>query len=246
MKLIVLSSSSKANGYLISNGIETIIIECGVKLIEVQKVLDFDLTSVSGCVLTHYHADHMGFIEQYLEAGIPVYCSEDTRDNWEFKGLRRPIIRQPQKAFMVGNFKVVAFETVHDAVGSFGYVINHKNTGAILFITDSYYSKYRFENLSHVLCEANFCPDILEKRIDSGSIPRAAVKRLTNSHMSIKTCKKFLLANDLSQVRNIVLIHLSSLNSNAKDFREEIIKATGKNVIVADKNIEVDFNLNSF
>jgi hypothetical protein len=64
--------------------------------------------------------------------------------------------------------------------------------------------------------------------------------------MSLQTCKELLTANDLSQVRNIVLLHLSSGNSNAKLFHQEITGLTGKPVTVADKGVEVNLSLNLF
>jgi hypothetical protein len=60
--------------------------------------------------------------------------------------------------------------------------------------------------------------------------------------MSYDTCKETLLANDLSAVNNIVLIHLSDLNSNATEFQSGIAEATGKTVHVASKGMEIDFN----
>ena len=246
MKLIVLSSSSKANGYLLSDGVESLIIECGVKLIEVKKVLDFDVSSISGCLCTHFHHDHIGYIEQYLDAGISVYTSKETIDNFNFKGFRRPNICEPKKRFSVGNFKVLAFSTQHDAVGSLGFIISHEKTGNVLFLTDSFYSKYKFANLSHILIEANYSLPILEQNIKNGGVPALAERRLRTSHMSIETCEQLLLANDLSQTKNIVLIHLSSQNSNAKEFQEKIVSATGIKTTVAEKGVEIDFNLNEF
>jgi len=188
----------------------------------------------------------MKYIEQYLEAGITVYCSEGTRDAFKFKNLSRPIIRRAGKAFMVGNFKIVAFEVEHDIPEPFGYVINHPNTGSILFLTDSYYSRFKFNGLSHIIVEANWCPTIVNDRTISGSLNSFAAKRLETSHMSIKTCMQLLEANDLSKVKNIMLIHLSDGNSNAKDFREQVIRLTGINTVVADKGTELNLNLKGF
>jgi hypothetical protein len=64
--------------------------------------------------------------------------------------------------------------------------------------------------------------------------------------MSYDTCLKTLLANDLSKVNNIVLIHLSNDNSNAHDFQEGIRKATGKTIHVADRGIIIPFNKTPF
>jgi phosphoribosyl 1,2-cyclic phosphodiesterase len=57
--------------------------------------------------------------------------------------------------------------------------------------------------------------------------------RILKSHFSLKNVKKFLLANDLSRVKEIWLIHLSDGNSDAELFKREIQELTGKMVFVA-------------
>jgi len=246
MKLKVIGSESLGNGYLITDGNETLIIECGVKLIEVKKVLDFDLSSISGCILSHYHGDHMGFVDQYLAAGIKVFTSQETIDNFKFKTLLRPTPCKAKKKFKVGNFTVLPFETEHDAAGSFGYVINHEKTGSILFLTDSFYSKFKFPNITTWIVEANYSNEILDNKVASGSLHYTQANRVASSHMSIDTCMELLDANDLSKTKNIVLIHLSSSNSDSRKFKEEVIRATGINTVVADRGIELNLNLKGF
>jgi len=246
MKLKVLGSESLGNSYILQSEEGVLIIECGIKFLEVQKSLDFDITKIVGCLVTHEHLDHSKAMEEYLEAGIPVYCSEGTRDGFKFKKLSRPIIRQSGKAFMVGNFKIIAFDTQHDAKEPFGFVINHPDMGNLVFLTDSFYSKFKFANISHWLIEANYSDEILNKRVESGSLHYAQANRVTTSHMSIETCKDMLRANDLSKTKNIVLIHLSSSNSDSRKFTEDIIRLTGINTVVADKGVEVNLKLKGF
>ena len=64
--------------------------------------------------------------------------------------------------------------------------------------------------------------------------------------MSYDTCKETLLANDLSIVNNIVLIHLSDNNSDAEMFRKGIEEATGKTTFVAKKELKIEFNKTPF
>lgn len=53
-------------------------------------------------------------------------------------------------------------------------------------------------------------------------------------------------ANDLSSVRNICLLHLSDRNSDAERFKKEFEEFTSKNVVIADKDVEIDLNLFPF
>ena len=58
MVLKVLGSSSQGNCYILENRDEALIIEAGVRFIEVKKALGFDIRKVSGCLITHQHNDH--------------------------------------------------------------------------------------------------------------------------------------------------------------------------------------------
>ena len=85
------------------------------------------------------------------------------------------------------------------------------------------------------MVEANYSEDILNDNIESGRVPAAQKNRIIKSHMSLKTVKDMLRANDLSQVKEIHLLHLSDRNSSAKLFKKEIQELTGKMVKVAEE-----------
>ena len=67
MLLTVLGSSSKGNGYILDNGQEALILECGVNIKEAKKALQFNIRKVAGCVVTHQHNDHAGHIAKYAD-----------------------------------------------------------------------------------------------------------------------------------------------------------------------------------
>jgi phosphoribosyl 1,2-cyclic phosphodiesterase len=246
MKLHVLKSESSGNGYIIYNDNECLILEAGVKLFEVKKVLDFDLSIIEGVLITHEHMDHCKYIEQYLDATLPCYTSKGTADNIKYKGGRRPRICEAGKQFMIGNFTVLAFDTIHDCYQPFGYLISHAETGTILFITDSFYSEFTFKNLNQIIMEVNYDPEILERNIEAGYLHPGVKNRIITSHLSINTAIDLLKANDLSQVNNIVLIHLSAGNSHAVNFQKTIEGVTGKTVTVADAGMEIVINKKPF
>ena len=146
----------------------------------------------------------------------------------------------------MGAYKIKAFDTKHDVKDPLGFLINHPESGNILFLTDSYYCEYTFKDLNNIIVEANYCQTILDRRLASGTNPKFLRDRVIESHMSLSTCKELLQANDLSHVNNIVLIHLSDGNSDAKRFKKEVQEATGKTVHVADAGMVIDFNKTAF
>lgn len=61
---------------------------------------------------------------------------------------------------------------------------------------------------------------------------------MLRSHMSLDRVLTFLAVNDLSAVREILLVHLSDGNSDAKEFKKAVQAATGRIVRVAEKGGE--------
>lgn len=242
MQLKVLGSSSTRNGYVLTNGSETLLIECGVKLPEVKKSLDYDMSSIVGCIVSHSHNDHAGYLQSYLKAGIRVLGSRETFDKKkieDYRYLTKVIL--PGKGYKLGNFKIIPFELSHD-VKCYGYLVEHPDMGKMVFITDTNECDYYFEGLNHIMIEANYADDILEKNIIEGRVSAAMRPRLRRSHFELETCKETIQSFDISNVINIILIHLSNGNSNEKRFEDEIRNLTGKMVYVADKGLTLNMN----
>ena len=64
--------------------------------------------------------------------------------------------------------------------------------------------------------------------------------------MSLQTCLQALQANNLSKVNNIILMHLSKSNGDAKRFKNEVELATGKSVYIAEKNLTINIDKTPF
>ena len=248
MQLKVLGSGSSGNCYLLENETEILIIECGVTISDIKIGLDFSFTKVVGCILTHEHMDHAKCAKDIMKNGVKLYTSRGTiRELGLDVRHHRLFTIKAGEVVNVGGFKILPFKTEHDVAEPLGFIINHIETGNILFITDSYYVEDTFKNLNNIIIEANFSQDIIEERVRKGASPEFLRNRIFKSHMSIETCKATLQANDLSKVNNIVLIHLSDGNSNATQFRKDIEVLTGKKVHVADSGVLIEqFNKKPF
>ena len=55
MRMICIGTGSKGNGYIIDTDGELLILDCGYPLMEVKKALNFDLTKIVGCFISHSH-----------------------------------------------------------------------------------------------------------------------------------------------------------------------------------------------
>lgn len=241
MKLRVLGSSSRGNCYLLQSETtgEVLVIEAGIRMQTVKKALDFRLSDIVGCCVTHEHGDHAKHAREFADTLIPMVMSKGTA---EAVGITDFWCPTPKCPLRLGGFRILSFPVRHDAADPRGFLIQHKECGTVLFATDTYYLPNTFPGLNNILIECNYRLDILDRNIAEGRVSAAVRNRIVKSHMSYNTCCETLLANDLSRVNNIVLLHLSADNSHAEEFRAGIAALTEKQVSVAKAEMEIDFN----
>lgn len=249
MEFKVLASSSSGNSYLLYNDGEALLIECGVRFALIQQAINYEIRKIKGCLLTHEHKDHCLCAKEVLEAGIPLFASYGTHNAIGTTHHHRSRFLHDQVRTDIDRslFRVLPFNTNHDVAEPLGFLINHPETGGVLFLTDSYFSEYVFNNLNNVIIEANYDQELLDTRRNDGETLPFLRDRVVESHMSLATCKGILRANDLSNVNNIVLVHLSDSNSDADRFKREIEETTGKVVHVAEPGLVIsNFNKTPF
>ena len=233
MDIKVLASSSRANAYRISDGKTALLLEAGLSYKELQRALDFKTTELTAVLITHEHKDHSRAVADLAKAGIDCYMSDGTREALGLSGHRIHEL-WPRVQTQIGTWTVLPFETQHDAAEPLGYLLA-SGQEKLLFATDTYYIRYKFNELTHIMVECNYAADILQENVEAERIPAALKQRLLQSHFSLDNVKEFLRANDLSKVEEIHLLHLSDGNSDEARFKREIQELTGRVVMVAGK-----------
>lgn len=240
MVLHIIRGNSAGNCYLLQGKSECLILECGVKVQEIKKVLFFDLRKVVGCLVTHQHKDHIGYLKGFLESNIPIYTNDETVETVEvvYGELLHGV--PDRKPFYLGGFRITPFYVPHDGIPCYAYKIFHEEMGSLLFLTDLEYCKYRFQNISQILVEANYSKEIIEAE-------HTNYEHVVKGHMELQTTLDFLRANDSPDLRNVVLLHLSDSNSDEKIFAKRAKEAVpGANVYIADAGLEVEVNKEPF
>jgi ribonuclease BN (tRNA processing enzyme) len=237
MELIVLGSSSKGNCYILDDGSEALILEAGVGLKSVKEALRFNVRKVVGCCVTHQHNDHSGYIKQY----VGLFHTLALQCVWDAKGIRdsRAVSIAAGRSYRLGNFLVMPFEVEHD-VPCVGYLINHPSMGLMVFATDTCNLDYTIPGLSHVMIECNYSVEALRQAIEDGRTDQSQVARLAKSHLEFASTKAFLGRNDLSNVAEVVLIHLSGNNADRGRFVAEIQALTGKPTYAAVPGMRIE------
>ena len=74
------ASGSAGNLYRISsyNYRTNLLIECGLKMKDIRRILGLSLNEIDAVLLTHEHMDHSKSINEILRMGIDVYTSKGT------------------------------------------------------------------------------------------------------------------------------------------------------------------------
>lgn len=225
MDIKPLASSSKGNAYLIGDGRTTLLIECGISYSDLKKKSNFIVPSgIDACLVSHSHGDHAKSIKHLLRYGVRVIASQATFYELGIKGHHNAKCVMNKQYLSVGTFDIMFLEMFHDVpcIGFFIYSCVTKEK--LLFATDTYMIKYAINDLNYIMIEANYDIDLVE----SDSLR----KRLVNSHMSIDTTIQYLQTIDLTNVKQIYLMHLSSRHSNEEDFKRRVMEATGKPVTI--------------
>lgn len=224
MNIEPLASSSKGNAYLISDGRTTILIECGLPFNELKKKSNFVIPgNIDACLISHSHNDHSKSLKNLLNFSVDCYALKETFEANGVEDHHRANHVKFNEFYIIGTFTVMPLEMMHD-VPCCGYYIYSTHTHEyLLFATDTYLIKAKVKP-TYVMIEANYDVDLVED--DSQR------ERLIKSHMSIETTVHYLKSINLSNVKKIYLLHLSSRHSDEADFKRRVQAATGKIVEV--------------
>jgi phosphoribosyl 1,2-cyclic phosphodiesterase len=227
MKLYFLSlaSGSSGNSYYLGTSEYGILIDAGVGIRTIKKVLkdnQIDFSKINALLITHDHADHIktaGCLDERYN--IPVYATEavhkgiaDSRYVEEQLGSSRRIIEK-ETTFTIRDFKITAFDVPHDSTDNVGYHIEfEKHTftfatdiGHITDTVSAYMSK-----ANHLIIEANYDEEMLW----SGSYPQFLKERVSSptGHLSNREAADFLATHYHPGLKDIWLCHLSRDNNH--------------------------------
>lgn len=225
MQMTVFGSGSAGNCYLLHSPTEALIIEAGVRPeSRMYACFGSDFSRLAGLLVSHRHADHAAYARQWSEGGVPV--------------LPSPLIHYDPDGTRCPNV---------------GFVIDHPETGRILFATDCEslsreeltpqgmrYTPYQFTGVVHWMLEAN-CDDYI---LHLSDIPSAQKDRIRQSHLSVANAVAILRSADLSQTRDIMLLHMSERNSvnNESKITRRVRIATGKRCFLARAGLSVNYS----
>ena len=220
MRFKALASSSAGNAYVVSDEETHVLLECGISQSKLQKLSGFSLSEFQACLVSHEHKDHAKSVAELISRGMAVYMSQGTAEALETDAVQ---LIESMEQFNVGSLDIVPFATFHDAKEPLGFLIKSRVDGDVLaFATDTVNLRYKFPGLNILAIEANYDKHILER---CEKMPEKVRYRITNSHMEIDTLCDYLRSLDLSQCREIHLLHLSDATSHEGHFINKVARA---------------------
>lgn len=228
-----IASSSKGNAYLLDSGGRWLLLECGIPYSALKTALDFQVSRLDGCLLSHAHKDHSKCVYDLIRAGVDVYAHQETFEwcgvSWP-DGFANPV-KHKETVLINFHWTITPFDGKHDIDGILGFQISD-GEDTLVFITDSGYCQYTFDKMTILMIEANFSEEILQRNLERGAIDKKRAHRVCANHMSIERVVEMLKANDLSRLREVRLLHLSDANSDEALFKRMIQEITGVPVVV--------------
>ncbi len=201
-------------------------IDCGVSLKRIRQALDFDMSKIKACLVSHTHGDHASYLSNLeKETPIQIWCSNAVKNDYDLKTSKD--INAGQVFKPCPEFWVHVIELKHD-VKCFGFVVE-TDTEVLFYATDtgSLEGVY-IPGLTHLMIEANHS---FEALIESGH-NKYLVKRIAETHLDIDQAIDFAV-NHLDSLQEIYLIHLSDYHGQEKEFKKLMAGATGLPVYIA-------------
>lgn len=251
MRIVTFASGSTGNCCLVSDGGVNVLIDAGIsarRIVQGLGVLGLAPQDVCGVLITHEHSDHISGLPVLVKrTGMRIFAPSELGE--VLKRVKPELSESidyipPDGGLCVGDVRITAFPTPHDASASFGYRIEGSEVFA--FATDTgHISDELLEGLQGadtVVIEANHDKVMLK----NGPYPPFLKQRVLSKHghLSNDDCAKLACLLADSGTRQIILGHLSQQNNTPEAAETAVAEAlSGRNVKIytapANKLLEV-------
>lgn len=251
MRIVTFASGSTGNCCLVSDGGVNVLIDAGIsarRIVQGLGVLGLVPQDVCGVLITHEHSDHISGLPVLVKrTGMRIFAPPELGE--VLKRVKPELSESidyipPDGGLCVGDVRITAFPTPHDASASFGYRIEGSEVFA--FATDTgHISCELLEGLrgaDTVVIEANHDKVMLK----NGPYPPFLKQRVLSKHghLSNDDCAKLACLLADSGTRQIILGHLSRQNNTPEAAETAVSEAlSGRDVKIytapANKLLEV-------
>ena len=90
------------------------------------------------------HSDHIKCVKELQIRGVEAFsCKEVAK---KIQGVKTLL---PNKKYRIGEFTIIPFNVEHN-VECYGYIVEHEETGKLVWITDAAKAPYKFKDVNHI------------------------------------------------------------------------------------------------
>jgi phosphoribosyl 1,2-cyclic phosphodiesterase len=238
MEYVSFASGSSGNCGLLRGGGISLLVDAGISLKRIRACLadeGMELSDLDGVLVTHEHSDHisgLGMLSKYTK--LPMYMSGGTA-----RALQRGAKCTGEDLFLLeagtplclGELRIIAFDTSHDAAEPFGYRVEGEN-GALAVITDlGYVPRTLREAVSGcraAVVEANYDLDMLR----NGPYPLNLKRRIQGNYGHLENEDAAELCCFLAEngAEKLLLAHLSKENNLPELARMTVSRRLGREI----------------
>ena len=242
LQFSVLSSGSRANSTLVRSASNTVLIDCGLSLREIElriRQLDAEPSAIEAIVISHEHTDHTSGVRLFVKRyGIPVYMNRATAKAAKFEtGEYIPF--ESGTRFSIGDLSFNPVPISHDAAEPVAFRIDAV-ARAFAIVTDLGYVTPQVEDIFHgldaLVLESNHDKDMLQR----GPYPWHLKQRILSrvGHISNCTASSVLeqiVSKPESKLKVVVGAHVSEKNNTPELVHEALSAAIIKTSVPADR-----------
>jgi len=242
------SSGSNGNCYLVKTDEAAVLIDAGISATRILKELERTETpreKVKALFLTHEHHDHVTGARVLLKklTESKVYASagtiEGTKRRDAYKKLSfeneiyesRQIAIIPNEEITIGDIKVRAFRTLHDAEEPYGYSVSSKDKRVALVTDTGVMTEEMLESIADadvLVLEANHDTELLR----CGRYPVYLKRRILSDHGHLSNSQAadtiLRLFKLLDKKRVVLLAHLSGENNTPAIAERTVLTALAR------------------
>ena len=191
---------------------------------------------------TERHQDHFKYAKELTTTyGMPLFSTPDAVNT-----ISRGYPMKAKYKYKLANcgFSIMALPVPHGDCPNYAYVIDHPDTGRIVFATDCEDFPYDIKDVTTLMIEANYSEEILlNKALDGEDI-----RSRSETHMEISRCVSAIERLCSPKLRRVVLLHLSDGFSDERAFIGAVREVVGDMVEVyaADKGMRIGLDKDWF
>ena len=218
-KVCTIASSSKGNCSFITDGETNILIDCGIKINELEQFClanNITLNDITAIVITHEHIDHICGLKSLSKRIEPkVYCHEFIGKHInERLNINLQYNDVVLDGFSIGEIQIYPFRTSHDAIFPLGYTFVEGDKRVSIATDLGVVSDNVINNLIEsdmAIIEANHDRQMLIQGVYPTTLKRRVVSEL--GHLSNDESARLISTLSEHKLRKVILAHLSENNN---------------------------------